>query len=246
MSNSENLYIELFETRGDKYANAMKQYPSARDEEFLQALKKVDVKSGMCVADVPAGGKYLQKFLPENTIYFPYEPCQSFYLNDINKNVTDTLLPLPFDDGTVDVVFSIAGVHHIEDKTELFKDIKRVLSQGGTFVLSDVASSSDVAKFLDGFMGEHNSTGHKGYFLDDDTISQLQNAGLKVKSKSIEKYHWVFDSEDDMAIFCNMLFDMCHSTTQKTKQALKDELGVEKLPDGKVGLKWELMSVVSY
>lgn len=45
--------------------------------------------------------------------------------------------PLPFDDGTFDVVFSKDSLIHVEDKLSLYRDVHRVLKPGGQFVFSD-------------------------------------------------------------------------------------------------------------
>ncbi len=51
--------------------------------------------------------------------------------------------PLPFPDGSFDVVFSKDAMIHIADKEGLFVDIFRILKAGGTFVASDWLISHD-------------------------------------------------------------------------------------------------------
>lgn len=51
--------------------------------------------------------------------------------------------PLPFPDGTFDVVFSKDAMIHIADKNSLFAEIFRVLRPGGLFVASDWLTSHD-------------------------------------------------------------------------------------------------------
>lgn len=60
------------------------------------------------------------------------------------KNLSDRLTfirvepgPLPFDDGTFEVVFSKDAMIHIADKESLFRDIHRVLKPGGIVAASD-------------------------------------------------------------------------------------------------------------
>ena len=45
--------------------------------------------------------------------------------------------PLPFDDGSIDIVFSKDSIVHIPDKETLAADVFRVLRPGGWFVASD-------------------------------------------------------------------------------------------------------------
>ncbi len=51
--------------------------------------------------------------------------------------------PLPFEDGSFDVVFSKDAMVHIADKESLFQDIFRVLSPGGIVAACDWMSSTD-------------------------------------------------------------------------------------------------------
>jgi len=112
-------------------------------------------------------------------------------------------------------------------------------------VLSDVQEDSKVANFLDGFMGEHNSTGHKGIFLNHQTPEILSKNGFEIISAGVEKFHWVFDSVEDVAIFCNILFDMCHSDMPKTMESIRTNLGIVELPNNQIGMNWELMTIVA-
>ena len=51
--------------------------------------------------------------------------------------------PLPFDDGSADIVFSKDSIVHIADKETLATDVYRVLRPGGWFVASDWLISHD-------------------------------------------------------------------------------------------------------
>ncbi|MBV5320307.1 MAG: methyltransferase domain-containing protein [Sulfuricurvum sp.] len=237
-------YTDLFTLRGGEYDRAMRLNPSARDQEFLQAIEKVNLTNGMKVIDVPAGGEYLRSFLPDGIIYFPHEPCDTFYRqnNDIASN---SLLPLPFEENGADVLFSIAGVHHLEDKTELFNEFFRVLGKTGTLVLSDVREDSKVAKFLDNYVGSNNTTGHQGIFLHSQTASELKKSGFSIISDTIESFYWIFDDILSMGIFCNTLFDIKKVSSKQTVDAIIEYLGIDEFPDGKVGMRWELHTIVA-
>lgn len=54
--------------------------------------------------------------------------------------------PLPFPDGTFDVVFSKDSIVHIDDKHALAAEIARVLAPGGVFVCSDWMKGDDEPK----------------------------------------------------------------------------------------------------
>ncbi len=139
----------------------MRRYPQARLAEFRQILEPLTIKSGMHIGDVPAGGGYLHAHLPPGAIWEGHEPCASFTNHGAVSTIENhPLLPLPWPDHALDAVVSLAGIHHLEDKTGLFAEVGRVLKPAGIFVLSDVAEGTSIARFLDGFVGDHNSTGH--------------------------------------------------------------------------------------
>ncbi len=51
--------------------------------------------------------------------------------------------PLPFDDATFDIVFSMDSIFHIADKQALFNEVYRVLRPGGWVVISDLYCSEE-------------------------------------------------------------------------------------------------------
>lgn len=122
-------YSELFEERGASYDLAMRRYPNARRAEFEQVLEHLTIEPGMRVGDIPAGGGYLRTYLPEGAIWEGHEPCASFLSEGADSRFIGDrpLLPLPWDNHELDVVLSLAGVHHLDDKADLFREIARVI-----------------------------------------------------------------------------------------------------------------------
>lgn len=240
-------YDELFQSRGSSYDTAMQKFPGARDQEFLQALRHAMPESGMVVADVPAGGGYLNQYLPEGVVWKPHEPCSSFTNHKtLRYEKTDApLYPLPWEQGEVDILMSIAGIHHVEDKLPLFREFFRVVRPGGKLIVSDVAEDSPVAKFLDEYVGKYNSTGHDGAFLNGTTVSLLEKAGWVCQSSVMEEFFWIFDDRHSMALFCHGLFDICKTGPDHTVAEIESRLGLVNFPDGRVGMKWGLMTVSS-
>jgi len=238
-------YQEHFNQRGSAYDLAMQKFPGARQAEFLQAITAAQLKPGMVVADVPAGGGYLKGYLPEGCTWCGHEPCASFTNHGARQEIAVPLVPLPWANESADVAISLAGVHHIEDKTPLFADFYRVVKPGGRLVVSDVAKGSAVARFLDGYVGAHNSTGHEGVFLDECTVDELQKSGWSIAEAGVRNFHWLFSSRLDMARFCHALFDLRTSSEDDTRLAIETTLGVDDLSDGRVGMRWALMTVVA-
>ena len=71
-------YEDIFRERGGAYGHAMRRWPDASREEFLQPLQWAGLTDGEKVVDVPAGGGYLRRYLPASCQWFGHEPCGSF------------------------------------------------------------------------------------------------------------------------------------------------------------------------
>lgn len=235
-------YEELFQFRGATYDGAMTRFPDARREEFLNTIARADLKPGALVADVPAGGGYLAKYLPADCAWLGHEPCASFGHGATGQD--RDLLPLPWADAGVDAALSIAGVHHLDDKMPLFTELGRVVRPGGRLVLADVHEASAVSRFLDGWVDRHNSTGHVGSYLGDHTLGELRRAGWDILSAERVPFHWRFANLSDMGEFAHRLFDLRTCAPEETARTIAADLGVDPLPDG-VGMRWELFMVAA-
>ncbi|MGE0667646.1 MAG: class I SAM-dependent methyltransferase [Sphingomonadales bacterium] len=235
-------YEELFQLRGATYDGAMTRFPDARREEFLNTIARAGLGSGARVADVPAGGGYLARYLPSDCTWLGHEPCASFGhgATELDRD----LLPLPWSDASIDAALSIAGVHHLDDKTPLFAELARVVRPGGRLVLADVHEASAVAQFLDGWVDRHNSTGHVGSYLGDHTLGELRRSGWEVLSAERVPFHWRFSSVTDMGEFAHRLFDLRTSAPSETARTIAADLGVDALADG-IGMRWELYMVTA-
>jgi SAM-dependent methyltransferase len=237
-------YDDLFALRGAAYDRAVHAFPGARRQEFLQAIERMELTTGMVVADVPAGGGYLRQYLPPGCEWWPHEPCASFTVHSLVTNTMENghLLPLPWLARSVDAAFSIAGIHHLEDKRPLFAELHRVVKPCGALLLSDVAAGSAVAHFLDSYVGTYNSTGHEGIYLDEKTLQELNATGWQVELCEVVNFHWLFPETAAMADFCHQLFDITRSTPAQTEEAILQHLGIINTPDG-VGMQWSLMTI---
>lgn len=230
-------YEDIFRTRGGAYHQAMQRWPDARREDFQQPLRWTGVQPGERLIDVPAGGGYLRRHLPQGCNWFGHEPCASF--RDHGAAHDESLLPLPWPDRFAHAAISIAGVHHLEDKRPLFDELARTLQPGGRLVLADVHADSPVAGFLDDFVGRHTATGHRGAYLDAATPGQLRAAGFSVVRAETLRYCWWFADLEEMGAFCRLLFDTSGIENQEMVDAIRSRLGVTER-DGRIGMNWEL------
>ncbi|MBT8146684.1 MAG: class I SAM-dependent methyltransferase [Gammaproteobacteria bacterium] len=242
--NDRDAYAESFAARGSKYDKAMKQVPESRREEFMAVVDELPASQSAVVLDVPAGGGYLRGYLPARFEYRSYEPVSSFKSGS-QEDVERSLLLFPQGSESVDVVASVAGIHHFQDKEPLFREMARVTRPGGQLILADVHHQSSVAAFLDGYVDASNSTGHRGFYLGDHTLEELENCGWHVSSAQRKHYHWMFGSEQQMAEYCHLLFDICHSDFAETRMNIEESLGIDQLDDGRFGMRWELFVIVA-
>lgn len=238
-------YDELFALRGSTYDQAMTAFPTARRAEFDQLFRDFRPGAGSRVGDIPAGGGYLKDFLPAGCEWHGHEPCASFTNHGANEAGTAgiPLLPVPWPDEHVDIACSLAGLHHLEDKRPLFTEIHRVTRQGGRFVVSDVEEGSSVSRFLDDFVGEWNSTGHEGLYLNGETIAELESAGWEVERAATSDFHWKFADREQMVAFCGRLFDITRASPEQIDNAIETMLGTTMTPDGGTAMKWSLFTI---
>jgi SAM-dependent methyltransferase len=235
-------YEAIFRERGAAYAHAMANWPDARRDEFLLPVTRAGLQAGESVVDVPAGGGYLQRYLPAGVRWSGHEPCASFF--DPGAAGDQPLLPLPWADASADAALSIAGVHHLDDRVPLYRELHRVLRPGGRFVLADVHEESPVARFLDGFVGRYNSTGHRGDYLTTADLGRLESCGFAVQGAARVGYHWWFATRQDMGGFCRLLFDIRDVSVTAVADGIEELLGVTTGPEG-IGMQWDLYMITA-
>lgn len=239
----DDAYARDFAERGSAYDRAMRAHPDVRRDEFQQVVEAARLRPGQRVGDVPAGGGYLRGFLPPSVEWLGHEPCASFG-PDAGHGASGGVLPLPWKDASLDRVISLAGVHHHEEKLPFHREVARVLVPGGVYALSDVAHGSPVARFLDGFVGSRNGTGHAGHYLGDEVARELGAAGLEVVADGIRRFHWVAPDEAVLADFCVGLFGLVGTSREEFIAEARVALGVDRLPGG-AGLRWELRTLTA-
>ena len=132
-------------------------------EEVTEILRNVDV-ADKTVLDIGGGIAGLaimiaSELAPSKVIGIDIE---SFLIQKGTENVVAAKLSdliilqlvsvgsLPFADESFDIVFSKDSLIHVEDKSELYKEVLRVLKPGGVFAASDWLRGEN-ADELDGY-----------------------------------------------------------------------------------------------
>ena len=239
------LYSDIFHKRGKAYHHAMQDFSHARDQEFLYLFDTFETNTVRKVVDVPSGGCYLKPFLPKANIAH-VDPTQAF-LNLCDSEVNRFCAPLsklPFENETFEILVSLAGTHHMEDKTRFFTEAFRVLQDHAIFTYADVMRGSKEDRFLNGFVNAHNSLGHEGVFIDHTITQVLQAHHFVIQKASYRALQWSFASEEAMVTFVKLLFGIDKAKDHVILKALQEILGYSSHADG-VHLNWGLYYIVA-
>lgn len=239
-------YAEIFAQRGWAYHQAMAECPHARDAEFRAVLEPLgDAASGL-LCDMPSGGGYLAAHLPSGMRYVGVDPSDDFIdacppgLDRIKADIT--AVPLP--DASIDYIVSLAALHHEPDLPAVFREMRRLVPDGGRVVIADAAVDTPVAVFLNGFVNAHNPMGHDGRFLDERAAVMLEEAGFQGADDRLVPMPWQFESLTEAGVFCRQLFWMPDLDAQAVAEAMDREIGFD-LVDGRPHLRWALRRIVA-
>jgi SAM-dependent methyltransferase len=236
-------YRNIFNQRGAAYHAAMTRFPGARDEEFAHIIAMADLLDGQRVLDIPSGGGYLRRHIPQSIALTCVETSREFAahcaeipgVRSLLRELHDTQLP----SAAFDRIICLAGLHHVREKERFFAECARVLKPDGLFCIADAAVDSRTARFLDEFVHAHHSMGHQGDYISGATRSQLHAVGFAEIAGDARSYHWRFASTEAMTTFCTLLFGMDRATPVEALEGISQYLGYEQTSGGVV-MNWEL------
>jgi SAM-dependent methyltransferase len=242
-------YDTIFNRRGEAYHRAMQLVPGARRREFSLALDRVGLRHGAVLCDVPSGGGYLVDYLLPNleVRLVAIDPSEVFARTWEDKRVEWHLAPLhqlPIVDAGVDALVSIAGLHHVDDRPLVLREMRRVLRPGGGLYILEVPVGAITDQFLNGFVDSHNSMGHEGRFVDDTFRADLGAAGFRIETDELCRYTWDFSGEAEMIEFIRLMFWLDKASPEAILEGVKDILGVVEDGDG-CKMNWELQRIIA-
>ena len=237
-----NKYADTFEKRGHPYDLAMQRFPDSRNQEFERLFDSIEMQHVHHVLDLPSGGGYLARHLPSHCLLSSVDPSQPFHTSDEIRYIDLENLMLP--DESYDLVVTLAALHHVDNKAGFLTGVGKALTPRGYCCFADVAAGSGISDFLDDFAGKYNGTGHKGDYLDIDAPfpGLFDQQCMQLVEQAIRPCPWVFDSEQDMVVFCRLLFGLQQVADHEILAALKHYVGVD-VSDEKVQLNWELLYI---
>jgi SAM-dependent methyltransferase len=242
-------YEQIFSKRADAYQKAMELYPDARAREFQLVAEYADIKTGDIVCDAPSGGGYLRNYLPDKIQrYLAVETAPDFTsrcpMGQHDRVVLSSLDNIAIDDNSVDVCINLAGSHHLEDKSIFFREVERILKPGGCFVLADAETGTGVDRFLNEYVDQHNSMGHEGIFLNEQTATDVAASGLRIQTDELITFPWSFSNSEDMGVYCKLLFGLDLAAPGSVTLGVEDILGYMPGP-GNVNMAWSLRFIVA-
>lgn len=228
-------YSDVFRHRGQAYDLAMNTYPNAMDKEFYSLFSRIPIQNNETILDVPSLGGYLKKYCLDDTTVLSLDFAQSInniqIVSPYNKwNIAD-----------VDRIVCSASIHHIQNLDLFLENMSSHLKKGGFLHLADVSFNSNIAIFLDEFVGKYTSTGeHKGLYYNWNNVKFPKN--LSVLSITDIDCPWVFQSTDDMVNFCKLLFDLQNISDEDLLNGLQKYVGYRNT-NNNVYLNWHLTYV---
>ncbi len=242
-------YKDIFNERAGSYHYAMTQWPRARNAEFESLINFSDIDIHHSILDIPSGGGYLSWYFPKEYALLHLETSKEFA--EVGRRITPHPIlqieenRIPLADNSIDRVLSLAGMHHIGNKKNIFSEIARVLLPGGKAIIADAYIGSDVARFLDEGVNRYNPMGHSGTYFEDFTLTELSDCGLTIMRADQLHYHWVYSTENDMINYCKNMFGMTHGNNRDIRNAIYQYLGEPLHENNQVKMPWSLYFIVA-
>ena len=140
---------------------------------------------------------------------------------------------LPLMDSSIDTATTLGGIHHINDRTTLFKEIYRVLKPGGRFIYREPVSDFALWRWLRAGIYRVSpmfdaETEHPLTFVD--TMRELNNAGLiSTRWETHGLFGFCLFMNSDVLVF-NRLFRFVPGITAITRAAAKVDKWMLRLP----------------
>jgi len=231
---------------GNNYHEAMLLCPGARAYELRRPLQLAAPQDGEVIVDFPSGGSYLGDYLRElagGAILQPVEHVSAYLEGDrtILKGSWDRL---PFGDHEVNVVVTLAALHHVmTGRVAFYRECHRVLAPQGRLILGDVEEGTSAGLFLDQFVDRYSSQGHEARFLVRDVeVAKIEEAGFKVVEYEVTPFYWSYPDRETAIQFCRRLFRLDLANNEQIWQGLSDYLGIYE-GGREVRMNWQLAFV---
>ena len=246
-------YKTTFEARGHEYNKASHLCPDARRNEINRTIEPVSFRPGQVILDAPAGGGCVADAAwaraGAGSRMVCVEPSPRFAqaiagpYQVLHQDIDKVALP----DGSVDVILSLAGLHHIADRRSVYAEWHRLLAPGGQLVVADVADNTATGTFLNTFVDKYTPGGHRGVFIYDDEFEDgLTRAGLVVTDCTLEEVPWEFADRQLLGSYCWTLFAALKTSPAAVADAMADIVGLSPMANGGIAIDWQLKYATAF
>jgi SAM-dependent methyltransferase len=234
-------YNKTFQSRGTRYLQAINRCPHAIAEEFQTAVRTLDLQRGHSLLNIPAAAVLIEGMLPPEVHYYQIETSEEFA--KVAAVPHGPWTPLPFPADSLDRVLCLASLHHSshEERAAFYGECLRVLKPGGKLVVGDVRRESNLAPWLNVFVNQFNSSGHRGIFFSQDDVDAFRNAGFEAVGVVTERYTWNFNDSAEMVDFCQNLFGLDLASQESVLSGLTEYLHPVETESGDIKIPWELI-----
>lgn len=202
-------YSARFNNQTHNFLDAVQSYENVLDEEMMTAIKMLDLKENEILLNAFAGGIPLDKYIDKglNIRYLEYDTNKGFSNTDIIHYTIDNI---PIESQSIDKILCLATLHHFnnQERQILYKEFYRILKPSGMLVIADVIENSLQAKWLNVFVNQYNSNGHKGNFFSSMDSQLIKNTGFNNVTVSIQHYNWKFPDDYSLIHFYKLLFGL--------------------------------------
>jgi len=228
------------------YHEAMTLCPAARRFEFEYPVVLAQPENGEVMVDFPSAGAYLRPYLhaiAPAAVYHAVEHSPEYEASGLDVSA-GTWQQLNFDDGAVDIVLSLAALHHVyPGRTAFYRECARILGGGGRLVIGDVAEGTQADRFLSEFVHEYSPEGHVARFLNSAVDGfEIESSGFRLTHWEVRDYPWFFPDRQTAITFCRGLFRLGAATDMDIREGLEHYLGLEETGAG-IELRWQLAFV---
>lgn len=252
-----------FNDRGNLYRRAFDVAPDARLDDILSMHEWFTADGyellGKVSVDLAAGTGFLTKPLARWTHETTYavDPSEVQlrallrYCHDeiwaVKGSPDKRSMFTQIRPGTVDLVTSFGGMHHVPNQRAMFENVARLLKPGGRMVAADVCGSfpgytSPLQVHFDDYVAAKCLTGHTATWLYPNRLEELCH-GLPLTVHRVEAavpLTWKFYGDRAMALFFKGLhaYDLPEA---EIVQDLNEALGVFVDQDKTLCLNWPML-----
>ncbi|PIN88872.1 methyltransferase type 11 [Candidatus Pacearchaeota archaeon CG10_big_fil_rev_8_21_14_0_10_34_76] len=238
--------------RSQMYKECLKEFPSARNEDFEVMNKYLAPKDNEIVLEIGAGSGFFSEKLSEKVKKLIVSDPSKEQLEEVKKlgkkniEVRDEGADkLTLGKEIADAIWSFGAMHHCFDKTKAFENFARVLKKNGRLVMADVWHDSKLAKHFDTQVAKFCVTGHEVAFWSDEFAESLCFLTGFEKPKIYDlKINWKFKSKEDIGTFLYKIHAMTKTNPEECLRGAEEILGIEKKGD-LYCLNWPMKVMIS-